>query len=48
MYQRIDGENWRHIYIVGDLHGCLTKLVAQLIACNFDPWQDLVISPWAM
>lgn len=44
MYQRIDGENWRHIYIVGDLHGCLTKLVAQLIACNFDPWQDLVIS----
>lgn len=44
MYQRIDGENWRHIYIVGDLHGCLSKIIAQLKVCHFDPWQDLVIS----
>ncbi|MCT4710489.1 metallophosphoesterase [Enterobacteriaceae bacterium H11S18] len=44
MYQRIDGDGWRHIYIVGDLHGCLSKMVSQLKAHHFDPWQDLIIS----
>lgn len=44
MYQRIDGDSWRHVYIVGDLHGCLAKLVARLKSCRFDPRQDLVIS----
>lgn len=44
MYQRIDGENWRHIYIMGDLHGCLSKMVTQLKTRRFDPRQDLVIS----
>lgn len=44
MYQRIDGENWRHIYIVGDLHGCLAKLVALLKNRRFDSRQDLLIS----
>lgn len=44
MYQRIEGENWRHIYIVGDLHGCLAKMAAQLKAHCFSPWRDLVIS----
>ncbi|HEY1844584.1 MAG TPA: metallophosphoesterase [Buttiauxella sp.] len=44
MYQHLEGGNWRHIYIVGDLHGCLSKMVARLKALHFDPWQDLVIS----
>ncbi len=44
MYQRIDGHNWRHIYLVGDLHGCLAQLAEQLRLVHFDPWQDLVIS----
>lgn len=44
MYQRIEGEDWRHIFIVGDLHGCLAKLLALLKKHHFDPWQDLLIS----
>lgn len=44
MYQRLEGENWRHIYIVGDLHGCLAKMVVLLKNHHFNPWQDLVIS----
>ncbi|PWW07660.1 metallophosphoesterase [Mangrovibacter plantisponsor] len=44
MYQRIDGRNWRHIYLVGDLHGCLAQFAGQLRKVRFDPWQDLVIS----
>ncbi len=44
MYQRIDGEKWRHIWIVGDLHGCFQQLVAKLREQRFNPWQDLIIS----
>lgn len=44
MYQHIDGHAWRHIYIVGDLHGCLQVLMARLREVHFDPWQDLLIS----
>ncbi|OON40515.1 serine/threonine-protein phosphatase [Izhakiella australiensis] len=43
-YQYLDGENWRHIYIVGDLHGCRRMLDEQLISQRFDPQQDLLIS----
>lgn len=44
MYQRIDGENWRHVFIVGDLHGCLSEFISQLKHQHFDYHQDLVIS----
>ncbi|WP_024555755.1 metallophosphoesterase [Franconibacter pulveris 1160] len=44
MYQRIDGSQWRHVFIVGDLHGCLNAFAAALRAHHFDPWQDMVIS----
>lgn len=44
MYQHLDGDSWRHIYIVGDLHGCLSALLSQLKTLRFDPRQDLVIS----
>ncbi|ELY3467037.1 metallophosphoesterase [Cronobacter universalis] len=44
MYQRIDGAAWRHIYIVGDLHGCLQALVSALKRERFDPRVDALIS----
>lgn len=44
MYKRIDGARWRHVFIVGDLHGCLPSFAAALRAQRFDPWQDVVIS----
>jgi serine/threonine protein phosphatase 1 len=28
MYQRIDGCDWRNIWLVGDLHGCFAVLMA--------------------
>lgn len=27
MYQRLDGGRWRHIWLVGDLHGCHQRLM---------------------
>ena len=44
VYQYLDGENWRHIYIVGDLHGCRALLDRQLLEARFDTQQDLLIS----
>ncbi|WP_058912893.1 metallophosphoesterase [Entomohabitans teleogrylli] len=44
MYQSLDGERWRHIWLVGDLHGCLTQLASSLRDAHFDPWQDLLIA----
>ncbi|MDU4093170.1 MAG: metallophosphoesterase [Pantoea sp.] len=44
LYQYLNGDNWRHIYIVGDLHGCRALLNQQLLAASFDPQQDLLIA----
>ncbi|EAM1386810.1 serine/threonine protein phosphatase [Salmonella enterica] len=44
IYQRINGADWRNIWVVGDLHGCYTNLMNQLDSVGFDPEQDLVIS----
>lgn len=44
IYQRINGAEWRNIWVVGDLHGCYTNLMNQLDGIDFDPSQDLVIS----
>jgi serine/threonine protein phosphatase 1 len=44
LYQYLHGENWRHIYLVGDLHGCRTLLDEQLLARQFDTEKDLLIS----
>ncbi|QKJ87384.1 protein phosphatase 1 [Paramixta manurensis] len=44
VYQYLNGENWRHIYIVGDLHGCRYLLDEQLVARHFDPQQDLIVA----
>lgn len=44
IYQRIAATNWRHVWVVGDLHGCFSLLMAKLRQCHFDPWQDLLVS----
>ncbi|QGN38662.1 protein-serine/threonine phosphatase [Klebsiella oxytoca] len=44
MYQRIDGSAWRNIWLVGDLHGCFTQLIAALRERKFDPYRDLLLS----
>jgi len=44
VYQHLEGEKWRHIYVVGDLHGCRALLDRQLIDRHFDYAQDLLIS----
>jgi hypothetical protein len=32
IYQRINGADWRNIWVVGDLHGCYTNLMNRLDA----------------
>ncbi len=44
IYQRIEGAEYRHIYIVGDLHGCLSMLEEQLARLRFDAASDLLLS----
>jgi len=44
VYQYLNGTAWRHIYIVGDLHGCLAMLQEKLEAQRFDTEQDLLIA----
>ncbi|WP_034944845.1 metallophosphoesterase [Erwinia oleae] len=44
LYHYLDGKNWRHIYLVGDLHGCKSMLDSQLLTCRFDPQQDLLVA----
>lgn len=44
MYQRINGSDWRNIWLMGDLHGCFALLMGRLRQLRFDPWADLLIS----
>ncbi|KFD21315.1 protein-serine/threonine phosphatase [Yokenella regensburgei] len=44
MYQRILGQHWRHIWLVGDLHGCHHLLMTKLKLLKFHPYEDLIIS----
>ena len=44
LYQYLNGDNWRHIFIVGDLHGCRALLDRHLLDARFDTQQDLLIS----
>ena len=43
MYQRINGSDWRNIWLMGDLHGCFALLMNRLRQLRFDPWADLLI-----
>lgn len=44
VYEKIDGSNWRNIWVVGELHGCYTNLMDRLNELKFDPEKDLLIS----
>lgn len=44
IYQRINGADWRNVWVVGDLHGCYTLLMGELDKVKFDPARDLLIS----
>lgn len=44
MYQKIEGQQWRDIWVVGDIHGCYAQLMAALRARKFNPYKDLLIS----
>ncbi len=43
IYQRIEAKNWRHVWVVGDIHGCFSMLMKRLRECRFDPQQDLLV-----
>lgn len=44
IYERIDGSQYRNIYVVGDLHGCFNRLENQLSELRFDKDRDLLVS----
>lgn len=44
IYQKINGDEYRSVWAVGDLHGCYTNLMNRLDAVGFDPAQDLLVS----
>lgn len=44
IYQKINGDEYRNVWVVGDLHGCYTNLMNRLDAVGFDPAQDLLVS----
>ncbi|STT04649.1 serine/threonine protein phosphatase 1 [Klebsiella pneumoniae] len=37
MYQRINGSDWRNIWLMGDLHGCFALLMNRLRRCVLIP-----------
>ncbi|CNI21264.1 MULTISPECIES: metallophosphoesterase [Yersinia] len=44
MYQKINGSEYRRIFIVGDIHGCYKKLMNALDSVQFERASDLVVS----
>ena len=44
MYLTLDGQDWRHIWVVSDIHGCYQLLMQHLKRLKFNPYQDLLIS----
>ncbi|HHS9967644.1 TPA: metallophosphoesterase [Raoultella ornithinolytica] len=44
VYQKINGDEWRKVWVCGDLHGCYTNLMNRLDAAGFDQAQDLLVS----
>lgn len=44
IYQKINGADYRRIFVVGDIHGCLNKLDEKLLSVDFDESKDLLIS----
>ncbi len=44
IYQNINGADYRRIFVVGDIHGCLDMLNEKLLSVDFDESKDLLIS----
>ncbi|MDK9365466.1 metallophosphoesterase [Lelliottia wanjuensis] len=44
VYLRINGADWRNIWVIGDLHGCHSLLQQKLQKAGFDTGQDLLLS----
>lgn len=44
MYQKIEGDRWRHVWVVSDIHGCYQCLMDALKRRHFNPYEDLLIS----
>lgn len=44
MYQKIEGDRWRHVWVVSDIHCCYQCLMDALKRRHFNPYEDLLIS----
>lgn len=44
IYLRINGDQYRHIWAVGDIHGCFNLLKRNMHRVDFDKEKDLLIS----
>lgn len=44
IYLRINGDQYRHILVVGDIHGCFNLLKRNMYRIDFDKEKDLLIS----
>ncbi|WP_410016818.1 metallophosphoesterase [Sodalis sp. C49] len=44
IYRKINPDDWRRIFVVGDVHGCYDLLLAKLARQRFDRARDLLIS----
>ena len=43
MYLKLDGHNWRHVWVVSDLHGCYQMLMDEIKQRQLNPYEDLLI-----
>ena len=43
MYLKLDGHNWRHVWVVSDLHGCSQMLMDEIKQRQLNPYEDLLI-----
>ncbi|MGL4752481.1 MAG: metallophosphoesterase [Aeromonadaceae bacterium] len=43
-YEKIDGDKYRRVFVVGDLHGCHDLFMAKLEDAGFESSLDLVVS----
>ena len=44
IYLRIDGDQYRYIWVVGDIHGCFNLLKRNMYRIDFNKEKDLLIS----
>lgn len=45
-YADINSDLYRHIWVVGDIHGCYSLLLTRLAQLNFSPDTDLLNLHW--